>query len=194
MMDASLKKMSEYFGPGCRVLDVRFARMESEDGGSLPYADRPTGSSCARASISARRELTTTASPVFSRWNHPVPGCVVRPQFSRYSRRRKKFVTAQRKTYLRIGRTPLLMAVAGVAMSISLALVFPNVGPRLTAAFQPESICLSAFSNNSSNDLLKVDESISRDYRRSLVDWQKNYSAVNVTTPCYAAVNLPYSQ
>ena len=189
-MDANLKKMSEYFGPGCRVLDVRFACIESEIDENSLYADCSTKPSCAAVSLSVRRELIVSAPATFPRWNHPVPGRAIHLQLGRHSRRRKKFGAARRKP---LGRTPLLLAAAGVAVSMLLALVYPNTRSRAESAFGENtlSVCLNRFLNNSDNDLLKVDESIARDYRRSLVDWQEKYATA---MPCYATVNVTYGQ
>ncbi len=189
-MDANLKKLSEYFGPGCRVLDVRFACIESGNDENPPYADCSTKPSCAAVSLSMRRELVVSACAASPRWNHPVPGRAIHSQFSRHPRRRKKFGVARRKP---LGRTPLLLAAAGVAMTMLLALVYPNTRFRAESVFSENtlSVCLNRFLSNSENDLLKVDESIARDYRRSLVDWQEKYAT---TMPCYATVNMTYSQ
>lgn len=78
-------------------------------------------------------------------------------------------------------------------MTMLLALVYPNTRFRAESVFSENtlSVCLNRFLSNSENDLLKVDESIARDYRRSLVDWQEKYAT---TMPCYATVNMTYSQ
>jgi len=195
-MDANLRKMSEYFGPGCRVLNVRFVCIESEEGGNPLHADCSPKSSRIASVLSARQELAVATSSALPRWrNHPVPGGAIRPQVCHLYRRRS-FSASRRKSTGRLGRTPVLLMAAGVALSLLLAVIAPNVNRHLKSAFGNDSLSarLTKVLNTGDDDVLKVDGSVARDYHRSVVDWQERYARVTITTPCYATVNVAYDQ
>jgi hypothetical protein len=77
------------------------------------------------------RELVLAKAPT-ARWrNHPIPASAIRTPSGRNSRSRRRRLP---KGFFRIERAPVILAAAGVAASLCLAMIFPAVESRLMAA------------------------------------------------------------
>ncbi|MEN6406377.1 MAG: hypothetical protein ABFC77_07895 [Thermoguttaceae bacterium] len=133
-MDDSLRRMSEYFGPGYRVLNVRFARLDTEQDVDEAIGE-PSRSAGASATISTSWELTTTHRSATRRWKHPVPG---QPGLSGLgvfpTRRRRRRSASARKASFHLQQTPLFLAAAGIALSLVLAMTLPAQRTRRETA------------------------------------------------------------
>ncbi|MCE5303615.1 MAG: hypothetical protein LLF97_10975 [Planctomycetaceae bacterium] len=149
-MDDSLRRMSEYFGPGYRVLNVHFTRMDAKQ-----EADATLGG-FGEGAVSTSRDLATTQSARPKSWKHPIPRRLGLSGVGGLSaRRRRARLASGRKASFHLQQTPVFLAAAGIALSLVLAMTLPAqkirratalefVRPRDCPTVEAESVLFSA--------------------------------------------------